>query len=207
MVRRKLSRTPLLLATVLVLLFFTSMAMTSHTAFAHSAKQAPHGTVTFVVDGKAYPLVQGKTFMVPTTLPDGSKGYLGATFGTSLSAAPNSGDPCQTGHLTLQFYDAAGIVLGSYTLYQYWCWNGTNITSWNNPFAQWYSQLGWSMANHTESLTIPPSEESDKYGKSEGKFRFNGPLGIGCKSGLINLYFYNIGNYTGSAIFTSEFGC
>ncbi len=78
--------------------------------------------------------------MVPTTLPDGSKGYASATFGADISAAHTlatsaSGDPCQTGHVNLSFHNAFGTTLGSYTLFQYWCWDGTDITDWDNPYA------------------------------------------------------------------------
>lgn len=212
MLRRKLLQAPLLVSTVLALVFFAGMATTAQPAFAHGASQLPHGTATLALEGKVYQLTQGKTLRVPITLPDGSKGFASATFDADpspahTSAVSPSGVSCQTGHINLSFYNVYGSTLGSYTLFQYWCWDGTNITEWDNPYEQSYGQFGWSLVNHAETLVLPPNDESDKYGESQGIFRFNGPFGIGCKSGRIDLYFYNTGNYTALSEFDSEFGC
>lgn len=162
-----------------------------------------------VIGGRVYNVEWGKTIVFATQLPDGSRGWI--RYRTDLAmtalkhgvgqASPN--DPCLTVSGTEQWTDYAGFVLVNYTLYQYWCYDYTEITTYTTAYSRISAYFSWSLANHSEATTMTPPD----HGLGTGKFRFNGPLGIGCVSGAIDIYFNGSGGNAVFKYYGGYYGC
>jgi len=223
----KRARIPLVVLVSLAVLFLTNVGTASHTAYAAAA---PHFTgSTFTVDGKVYHLTKGVALKVPVNWLHGKIRYVSAKFddityditsSTAGNATPGLSRQvhqmgaaiplayyCQTSTITLNDYDFLGIIIASYTLLEYWCHDqsldGGTLGEFDNPYEQSYGNAGWGLVNHAEGVQY----KDDFDGYSNGIFRFNGPLGIGCVSGYANIHVQGDGHWNANAANASEFGC
>ena len=100
-------------------------------------------------------------------------------------------------------YNIVGTLLYSYTLSQYWCSDGTNITDATYPGDSYQTGLFWSLYKEAHGLT----SLTDTQGVSTGVWRFNSPFNIYCKSGRNVIYFYGNGQASFSYDNNHYFGC
>jgi hypothetical protein len=225
MVSYRLTRTSLLTIIVVALVCLTGMATTSHTASAHAASQSSQSTVNqspqltgqLMVHGRTYTLTPGAPLKVPITLPDGSAGYLVGTIGVIGSSstvavrpavvAQNGVAPltvtCNTVYVGMETQNGIGGLETQFVLYQYYCWDGSQITGYHQPYSKEASGWGWSF---NQSYVVL-NRISSTAGVSSAGFRFNGPLGIGCVSGYEELDFFDTGRVVPIGKWESEFGC
>jgi hypothetical protein len=187
---------------------------TAETAAAHAASPSTRSQQVVVkINGKIYHTSSGAPVRLPTTYPDGSKGWIDYTPGTAVTARQSAASispktvNCREATATQTWRNLVGTILAQYVLHQYWCWDGTVIKSFNAPYATWTTNLGWSLANSGVLVTQVPVIDSSQWGSSFGSFRFNGPFGIGCKSGANELYFYGNGQNSNTYNTNSYYGC
>jgi hypothetical protein len=197
-------RLPALTLAALTLLLALS-AFTSAPTFA----QAPQSQqISVTVNGHVYMVALNTTLKLPTTYADGSKGSVGftpsaqPTLATNVAVTPYASG-CKTAYATQTFYNAFGGVLASFTISQYWCYDGTDITYYTSPGDSYSTGYGWSLANATVNIVSIYAQ----WGHTDGTFRFNGPFGIGCKSGQNTIYWYGTGNFSTQFNQNSYYGC
>lgn len=186
--------------TMLVCALYFS-AITAPRASAHSVASAQ---VHAIINGRVYMMIAGRKLTFPITYSNGSKGTI-SHMANIENFKTAGGDPCHYGSGNTTYYNIFGQTLASYTFYQYWCYNGSTITSINAPYAEWSTYLGWSLANHLESTVF--SGVGKTVGESVGTFRFNGPFGIGCKSGRIEGLYYGDGGFSPEYTDGGFYGC
>jgi hypothetical protein len=200
---------------MLALIVIASALMTSLESVTAASAQASATTMNsahLIINGKPYDLAWGQNIVQPTRLPDGSKGWI--RFRADLTIVqPNhkvgqvsSDDPCQTASGTETWTDYAGFTLISYSLYQYWCYDYTHVTSYTTAYEHSSEYLGWSLANHSEWTNYFPDWFPDE-GIGTGQFRFNGPFGVGCKSGSIAIDFFGDGSHPVFKYYGGYYGC
>ncbi len=214
----KHARIPVAVLVSLALLFLTNVGTASHAAYA----AAPQSTGTFTVSGKVYHLTKGVALEVPVNWADGKIRYVAAKFDDDMtSSMAGNAMPgkrgglaiaipltayCQTTGYSVIGYDIYHIILTSYTLLEYWCYDqnaNPSLTRFDPPYEQDYGNLGWHLVNHAETLQFDNGTD----GYSNGIFRFNGPFNIGCNSGYVNFHMVGNGNQESNGGFASEFGC
>ncbi len=169
--------------------------------------------ISMTINGRMYMTAPGVAVRLPTTYPDGSKGWIDFTAGTtgatgSARLTANSVSPntvsCKTAYGTQTWRNGLNQILISYTLSQYWCYDGTNIVSYDYPGDNYQTHYGWSLANQAVAITQYPTPQ---WARSAGTFRFNGPFGIGCKSGENTIYWYGTGLQSNQYNTNSYYGC
>lgn len=208
-----IKRLRLLPLTVTVMSLTLAMSIASaHPALAHAATHsgavAPQ-QITMTINGQVYHTTSGGVVRLPTTYPDGSKGWIDFTAGTvgnsDLAATHVIPDTtsCTTAYATQTGRNVLGGEIYHFTLSQYWCYNGTAIQSYNQPGDSYASYNGWSLAEQSTMLEgVNPA-----MGDSRSFWRFNGPFGVGCKSGRNEIFWYGTGMHTNQFDTNSYFGC
>lgn len=206
------NRTTLRLLVLFVIISALVTSMEVATAAPARASARAMQTAHLVINGRSYDMAWGQSIVQPTTLPDGSKGWI--RFHANLMPAypkqgvgqASSADPCQTASGTETWTDYAGLTLISYSLYQYWCYDYTHVTSYTTAYEHNSEFFGWSLANHSEGTNYFPNWFPDE-GIGTGQFRFNGPFGVGCKSGSIVIDFYGDGSHPVFKYYGGYYGC
>lgn len=177
--------------------------------------RASSGTFMATFGGKGYHLAAGQTIRFPIIWRDGSRGFL--EFGSSVrgtsaptAQAQSAGAPSGPIYCGVQGGWLTGVndwnqLLWRYTLYQHWCWDGRAITSHDAPYYSWYVSpgVGWSLAYHAEWTAY----FDGRTGRASATMRANGPLGLGCNAGYINISYASDGTYGSSPGGASEYGC
>ena len=89
---------------------------------------------------------------------------------------------------------------------KYWRYGYTHVTSYTTAYEHSSEYLGWSLANHSEWTNYFPDWFPDE-GIGTGQFRFNGPFGVGCKSGSIAIDFFGDGSHPVFKYYGGYYGC
>ncbi len=197
-------RLPALTLVALTLLLAFSAFTFAPTAVQTSKSQQ----ISVTINGHVYTGKLNETLKAPITYANGSQGLVGFTLSIRPALANHAAvmpkvTSCRTASANQTFYNAFGGVLASYTIYQYWCYNGTSIVSYNQPSNSYSTGFGWSLAGSAVAIV----SHTSTVGHTDGTFRFNGPFGIGCVSGENTIYWYNTGNNSNQYNQNSYYSC
>lgn len=198
-------------AAILMMVMLSALLTLMYPAPVHAATRDQ--TYKLVVNSTPYYLSAKQRLVMLFIFKNGEKGKIVFELGfddaipasTSTRVNYAAGYSCWTPWLKQTWTNVFGGILASYTLYAPFCYNDSHVY-WNgSPYQRTSSGYGWGLAN--SNTTGPDYDTNHTMGTDWGYFRFNGPFGFGCVSGLNKITFDRSGKATYYDNQSSQYNC